>query len=75
MYSTVLQLHQENALLFSTFLYHALKTCLDVCNVLTFELQGLLRLPKTPGQHIGGPGISFGIASGYGLDGPGIESR
>ena len=25
--------------------------------------------------NINGPGISVGIVSGYGLDGPGIESR
>ena len=25
--------------------------------------------------HIGGPGNSVGIATAYGLDGPGIESR
>jgi hypothetical protein len=25
--------------------------------------------------HIGGPGSSVGIATGYGLNGPGIESR
>jgi hypothetical protein len=25
--------------------------------------------------QISGPGSSFGIATGYGLDGPGIESR
>jgi len=26
-------------------------------------------------RHKGGPGIVVGIATGYGLDGPGIESR
>ena len=26
-------------------------------------------------KYLGGPGSSVGIATGYGLDGPGIESR
>jgi hypothetical protein len=33
------------------------------------ELEGVFRLPS------GGPGSSVSIATGYGLDGPGIESR
>jgi hypothetical protein len=36
--------------------------------------------PEVTGFHrhsvtIGGPGSSVGITTGYGLDGPGIESR
>jgi hypothetical protein len=30
---------------------------------------------NTPTHYRGGPGSLFGIATGYGLDGPGIESR
>jgi hypothetical protein len=30
---------------------------------------------EEPHFHSYGPGISVGIATGYGLDGPGIESR
>jgi hypothetical protein len=28
-----------------------------------------------PACHVGGPGISVSMATDYGLDGPGIESR
>jgi hypothetical protein len=41
--------------------------------LLVLTYQGLLISLNT--QLINGPGNSVGIATGYGLDGPGIESR
>jgi len=39
------------------------------------EIQDDAEKLRRNSMHSGGPGSSVGIATGYGLDGPGIESR
>jgi hypothetical protein len=49
-------------------------TPLTACVVITKQ-NSRLDKQNTPTHYRGGPGSSVGIATGYGLDGPGIESR
>ena len=57
----------------STFKYECRQAMLHAQHLI-YKCFCCLRIPSTS-KSIGGPGSSVGIATGYGLDGPGIESR
>jgi hypothetical protein len=68
---------------FKTFFYDGLNILAVFLDTNMFSIPNITRHPSKPKNpkywlriiKLCGPGSSVGIATGYGLDGPGIESR